>query len=231
MKRINDFLSSQGSLPAIQLAHAGRKASMQRHWLGNGPLDQADHARGELVWESVAHGNEPIGPGWLVPHELSHEELKAVRQAFVAAAVRAAWPAERPLFYRISAIDDVEGGWTIEDSVCLAGGLKALGIDVVDCSSGGIGGSATAAQKPLTPRVPGFQLPFAAQIRRASGIKTMAVGLIPDGALAEAALQSGQTDLIAIGREALNNPHWPLHAAQALGIDPDFGLWPEQYGW
>ncbi len=149
----------------------------------------------------------------------------------VAEAVRAAWPQDKPLFFRISAIDDYEGGWRIEDSVALARELKRIGVDVMDCSSGGIFGAATAAAKPLTPRVLGFQLPFAEQVRRDAQIKTMGVGLVVNGAQAEDALQKGQADLIAIGREALYDPHWALHAARELGCDPQYAIWPDQYGW
>jgi 2,4-dienoyl-CoA reductase-like NADH-dependent reductase (Old Yellow Enzyme family) len=147
----------------------------------------------------------------------------------VAAEVRKAW--EKPLFMRISSIDDVEGGWSIEDSVRFAKELKALGVDVVDCSSGGILGSATAATKMLLPRVPGFQLPFSEAIRKQADIATMAVGLILTPQQAEEALAAGRADLIAVGREALYDPNWPLHAALALGVDPEFAQWPVQYGW
>jgi 2,4-dienoyl-CoA reductase-like NADH-dependent reductase (Old Yellow Enzyme family) len=149
----------------------------------------------------------------------------------VAEAVRGVWPEDRPLFFRVSAVDDLEGGWTIEDSVALARALKARGVDVIDCSSGGIFGAATAAAKPLTPRVLGFQVPFAERVRREAGIATMAVGLIVSARQAEQALREGRADLIAIGREALYDPRWALHAARELGCDPDFRLWPEQYGW
>jgi 2,4-dienoyl-CoA reductase-like NADH-dependent reductase (Old Yellow Enzyme family) len=104
-------------------------------------------------------------------------------------------------------------------------------VDVIDCSSGGILGSATAATKTLVPRVPGFQLPFADKIRKDAGVKTMAVGLILTPQQAEEALAAGNADLIAVGREALYDPNWPLHAAQALGVDPKMERWPVQYGW
>jgi 2,4-dienoyl-CoA reductase-like NADH-dependent reductase (Old Yellow Enzyme family) len=149
----------------------------------------------------------------------------------VAEAVRSVWPAQKPLFFRVSAIDDLEDGWAIEDSVVLARALKARGVDVVDCSSGGIIGAATAAARPLTPRVLGFQMPFAERVRRDAQISTMAVGLIVNATQAEQALREGRADLIAIGREALYDPRWALHAARELGCDPDFRLWPEQYGW
>ena len=149
----------------------------------------------------------------------------------VARAVRAAWPAEKPLFMRCSSIDDAEGGWSLEDTVVFARELAKAGVDVVDCSSGGIAGSATAATRTLLRRVPGFQLPFAERVRRDTGLKTMAVGLILTPRQAEEALQAGRADLIAVGREALFNPNWPLHAALELGADAEFASWPQQYGW
>jgi 2,4-dienoyl-CoA reductase-like NADH-dependent reductase (Old Yellow Enzyme family) len=149
----------------------------------------------------------------------------------VAKAVRAAWPADKPLFVRVSSIDDVEGGWGIEDTVAFAKELKKAGVDVVDCSSGGILGSATAATRTLVQRVPGFQIPFAERIKKDAGVMTMAVGLILTPQMAEEALAAGRADLIAVGREALYDPNWPLHAALALGVDPDFARWPQQYGW
>jgi 2,4-dienoyl-CoA reductase-like NADH-dependent reductase (Old Yellow Enzyme family) len=149
----------------------------------------------------------------------------------VAKAVREAWPAEKPLFVRVSSIDDVEGGWSLEDTVTFAKALKAAGVDAIDCSSGGILGSATAATRTLVPRVPGFQLPFAERVRKDAGLMTMAVGLILTAQQAEEALEKARADLIAIGREALWDPNWPAHAAQALGADPEFARWPVQYGW
>ena len=149
----------------------------------------------------------------------------------VAKEVRSAWPAGKPLFMRVSSIDDVEGGWSVEDTVLFARQLKAIGVDVVDCSSGGILGSATAATKTLLQRVPGFQIPFAERIKKEAGLMTMAVGLILTPQQAEEALQAGRADLIAIGREALYDPNWPVHAALALGVDPEFAQWPQQYGW
>jgi len=112
--------------------------------------------------------------------------------------------------------------------VALAAAVKERGVDVVDCSSGGIAGAVTAQ---LVPRVPGFQVPFAAEIRRRTGILTQAVGLIRDPHHAERILAEGGADLVAVAREALFDPNWPLHAAQALGADPDYAAWPEQYGW
>jgi len=145
----------------------------------------------------------------------------------VVRAVRAAWPADKPLFVRVSAVDGA-GGWDVDDTVAFARELEALGVDVVDCSSGGLTGAATAA---AVKRGPGFQVPFAAAVKKQAGVSTMAVGLILNGPQAEAILQAGDADLIAIGRQALYEPFWALHAAQALGCDPDFDMWTPEYGW
>ncbi len=139
----------------------------------------------------------------------------------VAGAVRSAWPASLPLFVRISATDWVEGGWGIGDSVELARRLKALGVDVIDCSSGG---TALQAQIPLRA---GYQVPFADRIRREAGVATAAVGLITSPEQANEVIRSGAADLVLLAREFLRDPYFPLHAAQALGakLDP-----PVPYG-
>jgi 2,4-dienoyl-CoA reductase-like NADH-dependent reductase (Old Yellow Enzyme family) len=281
LRRIAAFLKSQGSVPAMQLGHAGRKASMQRPWHGNGPLDSADHDRGERPWTVLAPSAIAMDEGWLVPREMRLEDIDALRHSFreaarraleagfevielhgahgyllheflsplsntrsdayggsfdnrirlaleLAADLRAAWPADKPLFFRVSSVDGVEGGWTIEDTVVLARRLKSLGVDVMDCSSGGLLGSATAAR---VKRFPGFQVPYAAQVRREAAIAAMAVGLILDGRQAETVLAAGEADLIAVGREALNDPNWALHAREALDADPEYTAWPVQTGW
>jgi 2,4-dienoyl-CoA reductase-like NADH-dependent reductase (Old Yellow Enzyme family) len=146
----------------------------------------------------------------------------------VTEAVRAVWPADLPLFFRTSAVDGIPGGWTLEDTVVLATELKGLGVDVMDCSSGGIAGSASASPER---RQPGFQVPHADRVRAEVGMTTMAVGLITDPHQAEAILAEGRADLIAIGREALADPMWALHAARGLGHDTVFETWPEQSGW
>lgn len=148
----------------------------------------------------------------------------------VTEAVRAVWPKDRPLFYRTSAVDGVEGGVTIEDTVALAKALKARGVDVIDCSSGGIHGPATASASRARPKL-GYQVPYAERVRREADMKTMAVGLIVDAAQAEEILQRKQADLVALARELLYDPFWPLHAAQALGADAEYAAWPVQYGW
>ena len=275
------FIQGQGAAAGVQIAHAGRKASMQRPWHGNGPMDARDTERGETPWDPVAPSPLPMQEGWIEPAELDDAGLAQIREAFVAAArrvdtagvdvlevhsahgyllhsflspisnhrtdawggdragrmrfplsvakaVRAVWPENKPLFYRISSVDSVEGGWEIGDSVVFAGALKEIGVDIVDCSSGGIGGPATAVRMPRTY---GFQVPFSAQIRREAGVSTMAVGLIVEPDHAEEILQAGDADLIAIAREALYNPFWPHHAAKALGVNGRYEAWPEQYGW
>jgi 2,4-dienoyl-CoA reductase-like NADH-dependent reductase (Old Yellow Enzyme family) len=147
----------------------------------------------------------------------------------VARGIRAAWPADRPVFLRLSMVDGSEGGLTEEDQVAFAAALKEVGVDAVVASSGGMAGSATNQRGPN--RVYGYQVPFAERIRREAGIATMAVGLIVDGRQAERILQEGRADLIAVGRGALEDPNWPLHAKAVLGEDTTHRTWPEQHGW
>ena len=281
LKPIVSFISSNGAVPGIQIAHAGRKASMQRPWFGNGPLNEADKARGEIPWDIVAPTAEPVNSESLMPHELSINEIVSVQEAFAAAAgysdeagfevlelhsahgylshtflspisnhrndayggdldgrmrftletvekIRAIWPSHKPFFVRISAIDGIDNGWDLDDSIVLANEMKARGVDVVDCSSGGIAGVVTASREPIGL---GFRLPFSERIREEADITTMTHGLILEAKQAEEILQSNQADLIGIAREVLFNPYWPRHAAYELGVDPEFNDWPEQYGW
>jgi 2,4-dienoyl-CoA reductase-like NADH-dependent reductase (Old Yellow Enzyme family) len=299
LKRLADFLRANDSVPAIQLGHAGRKASMARPWYGNGPLSQGDIDRGDLPWPSSAPSDIPVAQGWTVPKQMSIEEIHALTSDFVAAAkraleagfdvielhaahgyllhsflspfsnkrsdayggdragrskividiataLRAVWPAGKPLLVRLSTIDDLDGGWEIDDSIWLSQQLKAIGVDAIDCSSGGIVGSASApvssavgaavASTPSAPllrtkRVPGFQVPWAKAIKAGAGMPTIAVGLILTAQQAEDVINSGDADLIAIAREALDDPNWPVHAAQALEADKTFAMWPKQFGW
>ncbi|HEX6970589.1 MAG TPA: NADH:flavin oxidoreductase/NADH oxidase, partial [Limnochordia bacterium] len=138
----------------------------------------------------------------------------------VVDAVREEWPAELPLFVRISATDWVSGGWDLEQSIALAVELKRRGVDLIDVSSGG---NSPAQRIPLGP---GYQVPFAAAIRREAGIPTAAVGLITEPEQAESIVVDGSADLVALGRAMLRDPHWPLHAAAALGVEVP---WPVQY--
>jgi len=281
LKPAIDFVRSRGVLAGIQLAHAGRKASMQRPWYGNGPLGPDDHARGDLPWEIKGASALPVDEGWLMPREMSLADIAALKDAFVAAArradvlgcafveihgahgyllqsflspasnrrtdryggdlagrmrlalelceaVRSVWPESKPLFLRISSVDGFDGGWELDDSVALARAVKPLGVDVIDCSSGGNQGrTKVSAGRMLEP---GYQLPYAARVRAEAGIATQAVGMILDGPQAERALQAGQADLIAIGRQALFDPFWPRHQAYEMGVG-GFVDWPAPYGW
>ena len=137
----------------------------------------------------------------------------------VVDAVRQVWPEQRPLLVRLSATDWVEGGLTVDDQVQVARWLKAHDVDMVDCSSGGISSFAP-------PTGPGYQVPFAEKIRREAGIATMTVGLITTPEIAEEIVRNGRADVVALGRELLRHPYWPLDAARALGQDL---AWPKQY--
>lgn len=140
----------------------------------------------------------------------------------VVAAVRSAWPDDRPLFTRLSATDWVDGGWTGDDTVRLARQLAALGVDLVDCSSGGV---VPGAPVPLAP---GYQVPYAARVRTEAGVASGAVGLITEPEQAARIVATGQADLVLLAREMLRNPSWPQHAARAMGLDPT-PLFPPQY--
>lgn len=139
----------------------------------------------------------------------------------VAQAVRAAWPAELPLLVRVSCTDWAEGGWDLPSTLEFARRLKALGIDLLDCSSGGL-------VPDVTPPVgPGYQTPFAAAVREHTGLPTGAVGLIVSPEQAEHVLRTGQADVVLLGRALLRDPYWPLHAATALRARADD--WPLPY--
>ena len=133
-----------------------------------------------------------------------------------AKAVRAVWPEHLPLFARISASDWVEGGWDIADSVGLSRSLCTLGVDLIDCSSGGL------SPRQKIALAPGYQVPFAERIRRETGVRTAAVGLITTPRQADEIVRNEQADLVLLAREFLRDPYFPLHAAKALGekVDP-----------
>ena len=138
----------------------------------------------------------------------------------VTEVVRKEWPEEKPLFVRISATDWTEGGWTVEDAVKLSVELKKLGVDLIDTSSGG------NVPKATIPSKPGYQVPFAAQIKKEANILTGAVGQITTAEQSEEILKTGKADLILYARESLRQPYFPLHAATELGVDVE---WPLQY--
>jgi 2,4-dienoyl-CoA reductase-like NADH-dependent reductase (Old Yellow Enzyme family) len=268
LKRITTFIEAQGSVPGIQLAHAGRKASHTSPWKGNAliPVDEGG-------WQTIAPSAIPFSDTYAMPAELSKEGIRQTVADFKAATARAlaagfkvveihaahgylineflsplsnkrtdeyggsfdnrcrflleiiaavqeVWPTELPLFVRISASDWVDGGWTIEDSVELAKILKNKNIDLIDCSSGGTTPDAKIAVGP------GYQVPFAEQVRKEAGIMTGAVGIIVSATQSEAILGSGQADLILMAREFLRDPYFPMHAAREQGVDIE---WPNQY--
>jgi 2,4-dienoyl-CoA reductase-like NADH-dependent reductase (Old Yellow Enzyme family) len=269
LARIVRFVEAQGAAAGLQLAHAGRKASVRPPWdQGGAPL------RGpEGGWTTVGPSAIPFADGYAAPHALDEGELGGIVRAFAAAArraaaagfralevhaahgyllhqflsplsnrrddawggtfehrtrlvrevvsaVRAEWPDRLPLLVRLSATDWVEGGWDVEQSVALARALGALGVDLVDVSSGGL-----AAQAKV-PAGPGYQTGFAERIRREAGVRTGAVGMITAPEQADHVVRSGQADLVLLARELLRDPHFPLRAARALGQE---GPWPRQY--
>jgi 2,4-dienoyl-CoA reductase-like NADH-dependent reductase (Old Yellow Enzyme family) len=187
--------------------------------------ERALHAGFQVIELHAAHGyllHEFLSP-------LSNQRDDAYGGSFdnrtrlareVVTAVRKVWPEQLPLFVRISATDWIDGGWDIEQSVELARQLKALGVDFVDCSSGG-----NAAQAKI-PIGPGYQAPFAERIRRDAGILTGAVGLITEPSQAEQIVASGQADAVLLARELLRDPYFPLRAARELAQEI---AWPAQY--
>jgi 2,4-dienoyl-CoA reductase-like NADH-dependent reductase (Old Yellow Enzyme family) len=266
-KQIVDFLHEHDAKAAIQIAHAGRKASHDVPWNGGGQLTP-----GNGGWQTVGPSEIPFQQGELPPLVLSREEIQNIIQSFADAASRALlagfdvleihaahgyllfeflsplsnkrndeyggtfenrirllveiveevkkrWPHELPLFVRVSATDWVKGGWTAEETVRLAGTLKSLGVDLLDCSSGGNVADA------VIPVAPGFQVQFAAMCKP-SGILTGAVGVITNAHQAEEILQNQQADLIIIGREFLRDPYFCLNAAKELNVEI---AWPNQY--
>lgn len=269
LKRITSFIKSQGSVPGIQLAHAGRKASTRAPWDGGAAV-----APGQPNgWQVVAPSAVPFLEGGPVPRELTTADIRHVVEAFAAAAhralaagfevieihgahgylihqflsplsnfrideyggsfenrarialeivtaVRQEMGPKLPLFLRISATDWTEGGWTIDHSVELARCVKALGVDLIDASSGG---NVAGARIPVEP---GYQVAFAERIRKEAGLLTGAVGMITTAEQAELIIQSGQADLVLLAREFLRDPYFPVHAAQSLGVPVSL---PKQY--
>lgn len=270
LKRITSFIEEHGAVPGIQLAHAGRKASVSSEWKGNGAFLLPTQGG----WETVAPSALPFSPDTGTPHELSKEEIKEIIAKFGIAARRAldagfkvaeihaahgylihqflsplsnhrqdeyggsfanrtrflieivdtvkqVWNSEYPLFVRISATDWAEeGGWDLAQSIELCTLLKEKGIDLIDVSTGG-----------LIPHVKipvdyGYQLAFARQIKREVGIAVGTVGMITNAVQAETILQSGDADLIFMGRQLLRDPYFPLRAAKELN---DEIPWPVQY--
>ncbi|GAA1988990.1 NADH:flavin oxidoreductase/NADH oxidase [Kitasatospora viridis] len=276
LARITAAITAQGAVPAIQLAHAGRKASSKRPWQGGagiptadggwptvGPTGEAfgDHPEpneltvaqirrivddfGAAAGRALAAGFQAVeihgAHGYLIHSFLSPHsnrrtdeyggsfENRARFALEVVAAVRAAWPAGLPVFFRTSATDwltenaeDPRTGWAGEDSVRLAKELAAAGVDLVDVSTGGL------VPDARIPTAPGYQVPFARAVREGSGLPVAAVGLITGVEQAEQVLTDGSADVVLLGRELLRNPHWANQAAAQLGAQP---RWPVQYGY
>lgn len=268
LKSITSFIKSNGAVAGIQLAHAGRKASCEKPWLGGKQISSGDH-----YWQTVAPSSIPFHNHDMIPHALSKTEISEIVNDFKNAtirtlkagyqlleihaahgylinqflspltnqrtdeyggsfenriqflleiidAVQTVWPADLPLWVRISATDWTDGGWSIEDSVKLAHILKTKNIDAIDVSSGG------TVPDAKIPAGPGYQVSFAEAIRKQTGILTGAVGIITSAQQAEDILQKQQADLIIMAREHLRDPYFSLHAAKALEEDIE---WPEQY--
>ncbi|HSB21270.1 MAG TPA: NADH:flavin oxidoreductase/NADH oxidase [Anaeromyxobacteraceae bacterium] len=269
LARIVRFVEAQGAVACLQIAHAGRKASVRPPWERAGaPLSPAEGG-----WQPVGSSPLPFADGHAVPEPLSEAGLGEVVRAFAAAArraraagfravevhaahgyllhqflspvsnrrqdryggsfenrtrlarevveaVRREWPERLPVLLRVSATDWVEGGWDPAQTVELARAVRALGVDLVDCSSGGL---VPTAQVPAGP---GYQAGFAERVRREAGIATGAVGMITTPEQADHVIRSGQADLVLLAREMLRDPHFPLRAAAALRAE---GPWPRQY--
>jgi 2,4-dienoyl-CoA reductase-like NADH-dependent reductase (Old Yellow Enzyme family) len=142
-------------------------------------------------------------------------------------AVRSAWPADKPLFVRVSSVDGKGGDWDIDDTVVLAKELKARGVDAIDCSCGGLEGTSGL---PAVPRhLPGYNLVYSEHVRREANVPTIAIGMITEPAQAEAILREGKADIIALAREMMCNPYWPVQAAKTLGLKDWLDVLPANY--
>ncbi|NLU75254.1 NADH:flavin oxidoreductase/NADH oxidase [Streptomyces sp. HNM0575] len=268
-RRITAFLKSQGAVPGIQLAHAGRKASTERTWVDRGAPISPESPYG---WTPVAPSATAFKEGMTTPEELTVEQIGAIAREFsdaarraldagfevvevhgahgylihqflspvsnrrtdayggdfegrtrfakeVVKAVRAVWPEDLPVFFRVSATDwlqendDERIGWTAQETVRLTKELGVLGVDLFDVSSGG------SVPDAKIPAGPDYQVPYAQRVRDEAGMPVAAVGLITEPDQAEAIVASGRADAVLLGRELLRDPYWARHAAKALGAD------------
>ena len=212
-------------------------------------LDEAGIAANVAAWAAGAARADRAGFDVLEVHAahgyLIHQFLSPVsnrrddrwggpldgrlRFAFaVADAVRAAWPAHKPLSWRLTLADEDDGGMPFEDLVAYATGLRERGVDLLDASSGG-GIAAYPAGRGPVHRTLAFRAALASRLRAAVGLPVLAVGEIVDPHAADALLREGAADFVAIGREALFNPNWPVHAEIALGANRDYASWPRAY--
>ncbi len=149
----------------------------------------------------------------------------------VAKAIRSEWPDDLPLIFRLSCTDWLDDGWTANDTAHLTRALANVGVDMIDCSTGGIGNGAVRARPNRMPLGHGFQTPYAADLRRATGVPTMTVGMIWDAKAAEAMVTNGEADMVAMARELLDHPNWPLQAQARLDADAGYTHWPPESGW
>jgi len=268
-KKITAFIKGQKSVPGIQLAHAGRKASTYSPWKGTGEVKIENGG-----WQTLAPSSIPFADNFPNPKEMDEDDIKLVIDQFnesakrsieagfevielhfahgylvheflspisnnrkdsyggtlenrcrfaidLATSTRKVIPSGTPLFVRISATDWVEGGWDIEQSVQLAKWLKDVGVDLIDCSSGG---NIPNAKIPVAP---GYQISFAEKIKKEANILTGGVGLITTAEQAEEIIKSEKADIVLLAREMLRDSYFALHAAKKLNVDLD--NFPKQY--
>jgi 2,4-dienoyl-CoA reductase-like NADH-dependent reductase (Old Yellow Enzyme family) len=268
LKNIVSFIHKQGSVAGIQLAHAGRKASVPAPWKGSRQISKENGG-----WQTVSAGAIPFHEGEMIPEALSIEGINKVIDDFktaaqrslsagfkvieihaahgylihqflsplsnprtdeyggsfenrirlllqVTEAIQSVWPNNLPLLVRISATDWAPGGWNEMESVQLATVLKGMGVDLIDCSTGGL------VPGVKIPVAAGYQVPFASKIKKEAGVLTGAVGMITSAEQAEAILVNGEADMVLLARELLRDPYFPLRAAFQLGVDIE---WPNQY--
>ena len=274
---ISSFIKNQGSVPGIQLAHAGRKASYLRPWDGASPITENDKA--EPAWQTIGPSAIPINNSSPVPKEMTVEDINKVREDFKKAAQRAdkagfdiieihgahgyllhsffsplsnqrndqyggsfenrirlaleiiadiksVWPDNKPLFYRLSSIDAPGQGANLEDNIKLAKSLKSVGVDVIDCSSGGITGSPVLTKSKI---IPGFQVPYSEKIKKDAEISSMAVGAIISADQANEIISNKRADLVAMGRELLADTQWVYKAATYFNLENAKDYLPDSY--
>jgi 2,4-dienoyl-CoA reductase-like NADH-dependent reductase (Old Yellow Enzyme family) len=259
-----------GAVRGVQLAHAGRKASVKRPWEGGAPMAPQDGG-----WVPLGPSAMPMLVGATDPHALSSAEIAHIAGEFATSArlareagvkllelhaahgylvhsflspisnrrtdayggdaagrsrflmetldaIRSEWPADLPLWVRVSCVDWAPGGLSIDDTVALGRRLAARGdVDLIDCSSGGV-----SADQTIPPLHPGYQVPFADAVKHRAGIATGAVGLITEPTHAAEILANRRADVVLLARALLADPAWPLRAAKALGVKPEL---PAQY--
>ena len=277
LSRIVSIYHDRNIPVGIQIGHSGRKGSAAVPLDGAAPLIDFDPGR---AWQTIAPSAVPMMEGWPAPRAMRVDEIRAMIDAFAAAAKRAvragfdfieihgahgylvnsffspianrrddewggadlgnrmrfplqvakalrsAMPASMPLFFRTSVVDGFEGGVTVEDTVHLAAALGKAGVDLIDCSSGGIIGPSGRA---AIASAPGYLVPYARAVREAAAMPTMAVGLIVAPEQANDVIDSGSADLVAMGRQLLEDPNFVFHAARHLGHPDPFAILPESY--